>query len=143
MGVLDVNQQKLVEETAKELKKLIEMPEWAHYIKTSPARERPPLQDDWYFLRAASILKYVYKLGPIGVSKLSRKYGGRKNRGMAPEHTYRGSRKVIRYILQQLEKVGLVEQKKEGQYKGRIITSKGHKLLSDVAKRISSEKGKN
>jgi len=139
MGILDVDQQKLVEKTAEELKSIIEMPEWAYYVKTSPARERPPLRDDWYYLRAASILKYVYKLGPIGVSKLSRKYGGKKNRGMAPEHFYRGSRKIIRYILQQLEKAGLVEMKKDGQYKGRIITPKGHKLLALAARKVEKD----
>ncbi len=136
MAILDVDQSKLIEEVAKDLKEVIEMPEWANYVKTSSARERPPLRNDWYYLRAASILRKVYILGPIGVSKLSRKYGGRKNRGMAPEHFYRSSRKIIRTILQQFEKKGLVEIKKDGQHKGRIITSQGLKILTNAAKRL-------
>ena len=140
MTILDVNQQLLIEELGKKLKEIIERPEWTYYVKTSPARDRPPIDDNWYYYRAASILRKIYLLGPIGVSKLSRKYGGRKNRGFAPEHFYRGSKKIIRVIMQELEKKGFIKRKEEGQYKGRIITPKGEKLLAEIAKKIKNGK---
>ena len=124
----------LIEEVSKELKKVKEInpPEWSKFVKTSRARERPPIQKDWWHLRTASIMKKISVLGPIGVNKLSRKYGGKKNRGHKPEKTYRGSKKIIRTILGQLEKAGLAEQKEIKFHKGRIITNKGKSFLDKI-----------
>jgi len=138
MSILEVNPQKLVEEVAKDLKPLLQdkKPEWVDYVKTGVHKERPPLDPDWYYYRAASILKNVYKFGPIGVEKLRRKYGGRKNRGYKPEHTYKAGGKIIRVILQQLEELGLVTKSQKGTHKGRVATPKGISLLTKAANRI-------
>jgi small subunit ribosomal protein S19e len=50
---------------------------------------------------------------------LKRKYGGKKNRGHKPEKRFDGSGNIIRKILQQLEKAGLIEQKAIRVHKGR------------------------
>ncbi|HIE41475.1 MAG TPA: 30S ribosomal protein S19e [Candidatus Aenigmarchaeota archaeon] len=117
-----------LEGIAKKLKddRIVEMPEWAKFVKTSVARERTPHRDDWWYIRAASILRKIYLKGPIGVARLSKVYGGRKNRGYKPEKFRPGGRKIIRIILQQLEKSGLVNEEKR---KGRILTEKGKKYL--------------
>ena len=47
----------------------------------------------------------IYRHGPIGVSKLRTKYGGKKNRGHKPEHFYKGSGSVARKVLQQFETI--------------------------------------
>lgn len=122
----------MTKELAEKLKKIpeIQAPEWSNYVKTSTHKERPPEQADWWHLRAASILNKVQKLGPIGVSKLRVKYGGKKNRGHKPERFYKGSGKITRTILQQLEKAGLIKEIKEGAHKGRKLTPKGQSLLS-------------
>ncbi|MCD4759933.1 30S ribosomal protein S19e [archaeon] len=121
----------LLDNTSKQLKGIKEItpPEWAKFVKTSAARERPPVEKDWWYARAASILRKLYIYGPIGVNKLKRKYGGKKNRGHKPERYYKGSGKIIRTILQQLEKTGLIEKTKKDSHHGRILTSKGKSLL--------------
>ena len=131
----DIPTSKLIEKAAEELKKINEIKplEWAKFVKTGRHKERPPVSKDWWYIRAASILRKTYVLGPIGVSKLRRKYGGRKNRGHKPEHFYPASGSVIRKILQQLEKSTLIQQNKIGNRKGRILTPKGTSFLDKIA----------
>jgi len=138
--IYDVEPNELIERTAKKLKSLseIEPPKWAKFVKTGQHKEQPPLRDDWWYIRTAAILRSVALYGPIGVSKLRVKYGGKKNRGFKPERFRRGSGNIIRKILQQLEKAGLVKQDQRDVYKGRVITSKGIKLLNSVAQEIKT-----
>jgi len=112
-----------------------EMPEWAYFVKTSVARARPPADSDWWHLRAASILRQIYIKGVIGVEKLRTKYGGRKDRGMRPKEFRKGSGKIIRVILQQAEKAGLLEKIKDKK-SGRKLTKKGKQLLDEVARQL-------
>ena len=136
--IYDVDPSKLIEKVSEELKKVdeIKAPEWAKYAKTGASKERPPVEEDWWYARAASILRKIYMLGPIGVSKLRKKYGGKKNRGHKPEKFYKGSGNIIRKSLQQLEKAGLIKQVVKSGHKGRIVTAKGKKLLDTVSKEI-------
>lgn len=119
-----------IRKTAEKLKrdKIVETPEWAKYVKTGSGRDRVPEQDDWWYLRAASILRKINFEGPIGSERLSKAYGGRKNRGYKSEKFKKGSRKIIRVILQQLENGELVK-KSETLKKGRTITEKGTSFL--------------
>ncbi len=139
-GIYDVNAQDLVEKTAQELKNIPEItpPIWATFVKTGRHKERPPTQPDWWYYRAAAILRAVAKLGPIGTEKLRTKYGGKKNRGVAPEHTYKGSGSVIRTVLQQLETAGLVVKATKTTRKGRVLSGKGQSLLMKVAKTLGA-----
>ncbi|NPA86233.1 MAG: 30S ribosomal protein S19e [bacterium] len=135
----DVPQERLVEELAKVLKEqyaeVIRPPEWAWFCKTGRNRERVPhlLADEWWYIRAASVLKKVYMDGPVGIERLRTYYGGRKNNGMRKEHFYKGSGSIVRKILQQLEAAGLVTKYKN---KGRIVTPSGKALVDKVAAQI-------
>lgn len=129
----DVPGQALVEELAKELEGIIKMPEWATFVKTGPHKERLPQQENWWYLRAAAIMRRLYLDGPVGVARLRTYFGGRKNRGSAPEHHVDAGAKIIRTILQQLEEAGLVEKVEK---EGRRLTSKGVSLVDKVATRI-------
>ncbi|CAB3288673.1 30S ribosomal protein S19e [Methanocaldococcus lauensis] len=134
--VYDVPADKLIQKTAEKLKEMdIEVPEWVPFVKTGVSRERRPEQDDWWYIRCASILRKIYIYGPVGVSRLRTAYGGRKNRGHEPEHFYKGSGNIIRKALQELEKLGLVEKRPEG----RVITSKGRSFLDNIAKEVYDE----
>ncbi|MEM4499747.1 MAG: 30S ribosomal protein S19e [Candidatus Woesearchaeota archaeon] len=137
MVILDVDATELIEKLAEELKKIddIKPPEWAKFVKTGHFKERPPVRDDWWYVRAAAILRKIYKLGPIGVARLRRIYGGKKNRGMKTEHHYPASGNIIRKILQQLSKAGLIEQV-NGLKRGKIVTKKGKELLIKVAEQV-------
>lgn len=133
--IFDANVSKSIEKLAESLKSQIKEPEWAKFVKTGAGKERPPSIPDWYFMRAASVLRTVYIRGPIGVQKLRVKYGSKKNRGHNPEKFYKGSGKVLRTILQQLEKAELVKFQKDSVHKGRIVTPKGRSLVDKTAVR--------
>ena len=138
MSIYDVNPNELIEKAAEELKKIPEIkpPTWAAYVKTGANKERPPLKNDWWYARTAAILRTIYILGPIGVSKLRIKYGGKRNRGHKPDKVYKSSGNIIRKVLQQLEKAGFVSEIKVGIHKGRKITPKGKSFLDKIAKQI-------
>src|SRR3989338_6048677 len=109
---------------------------WAHFVKTGVHKERAPTNDKWWFVRAASVLRSIYKLGPVGVSKLTKKYGGRKRRGHQPPEFRPASGNILRKILQQLEKETLVKQNAKGVHKGRIVTTKGKSFLDTIAGQV-------
>ena len=136
MKINDIPQEKVIEKTAEALKKIpeIKAPEWANFVKTGMNRERPPVNNDWWYVRSASVLKKVGVLGPVGVNKLKKKYGGKKNRGHKPEKRYDASGNILRKILQQLEKAGLIEQTSKGVHKGRVLTNKGKSFLDKSSK---------
>ena len=137
--IYDCDPSELVEKAGEELKKIeaIKPPDWAPFVKTGVHKERPPVNNDWWYVRAASVLKQIYRYGPIGVSKLRIKYGGKKNKGVKTEHFYKGSGSIIRKIVQQLEKEGFVKKDLKSLHKGRSLTAKGKKFLNDVAGKIS------
>lgn len=134
VSVNDVDAQELIEKIATELEKMEEIkpPEWSQFVKTGVHKERPPTQENWWYLRAASILRRVY-LEKTGVSRLRTVYGGRRRRGHKPEHKYRASGAIIRKALQQFEAAGLVKKEEK---KGRTITPKGQSMLNNIAKGI-------
>ena len=136
--VQDVDPQELINSVKEELKKIKEIkpPEWADWVKTGMSRERPPEQEDWWYIRSAAVLRKVYLKGPIGIQRLRKLFGGKKNRGHKPEHFYPGSGAIIRNILLQLEAAGLV--KKQGR-KGRVISPKGQKFLDNIAFRLKKK----
>jgi small subunit ribosomal protein S19e len=138
MPVREVSANALIERLSEELKKLGELkpPEWSHFVKTGVHKERLPEQPDWWYARAASLLRRIYLDSSVGVSRLRTYYGGRQNRGQAPEHFRRAGGKVIRTVLQQLERAGLVT--KVGRA-GRKVTPKGAELLERLAGQLKIE----
>lgn len=136
--VYDVDPQQLIEQAAEALEQDyddVELPEWARYVKTGVEKERPPRQENWWFLRSAAVLRKVYKDGPLGTEKLRTMFGGKHRRGHAPEHFNKASGKVIRTMLQQLEAAGLVEEQ-EGQ--GRTITADGQSFLDNLSHEVAN-----
>ncbi len=133
VSVADIDPNVFIERLAKILKENenIQPPKWAMFVKTGVHKERVPENKDWWYIRAAAVMRKLY-FRPYGVSRLRRKYGGRKNRGYEPEKFYPGSGNIIRKILQQLEKAGYAEKVPEG----RRLTSKGRSLLDKLAKEI-------
>lgn len=109
---------------------------WSPLVKTSPHTERQPEETDWWFNRAASILRKAYLYGPIGVEHLRADYGGRHRKGVSREHVRKGSGANIRKILQQLEAAGLIESTKN---QGRITTKEGRRTLDKLAAEIKEE----
>jgi len=137
--IYELNAQEYNLKLAEALKKIkeFEEPEWAKFVKSGPAKERPIDDKDFWHKRAASILRNIYKRHSIGVQRLRTKYGSKKNRGFKPEKFKRGSGKIIRTILQQSDKAGFTEIQKvirglKTKKPGRILTDKGKKFLEEI-----------
>ena len=109
---------------------IIKAPEWADLVKTGFLQQMPPTRSNWWYVRAASIARQVYMNSNASVSGLVFRYGANQNAGVTPKHHEEASRKIVRVILQQLEKAGLVVVKEN---KGRALTPKGYKLLDQIA----------
>jgi len=137
----NVPQCELVDKTAEKLKNIpeIKAPEWAGIVKTGTHKQRPPVKSDWWYVRVAAILRTLALRGPIGVSKLRTKYGGKKRRGHKPAEFRKGSGSIIRKALQQLDAAGLAEKKEKDIHRGRIITTKGVRVLNEAAKELFSK----
>ena len=130
--VFDVPADRLIAGAAERLKDSAEIkpPAWMPYVKSGAHRERAPEQPNFWYIRCASLLRQVYIGGPVGVSKFRRHYGGAKGHTVKRAHKTRAGGNIIRKALQQLEKAGLIDHKKEG----RIITGKGKSLLDGIAR---------
>lgn len=132
--VYDVAADRLIQKISAELRERPEItaPEWAQFSKTGAHKQMPPEDPDWWYIRAAAVLRRIYIDGPVGVERMRSVYGGKKNRGSKPNRTVKGSGSVLRKSLQQLEAAGYVSRQKGG----RVITPQGASFLDGVAHSI-------
>jgi len=127
----DVEPNRLIEKTAEKLKAMkIAKPAFVGLVKTGSHAQRPPEQEDFWYLRCASILRQISINGTVGTSRLRRHYGGHKRRGVKPARHAPAGGSTIRKALQGLEKAGLLIKEK----KGRVLSAKGRQLLDRAAK---------
>ncbi len=133
--VYDVPAEALIKALAPKLAKLdaIKPPAWAPHVTTGVHCEKPPVQEDWWEIRAAAVLRRVYMNGPLGTERLRALYGGPKNRGSKPNRAAKGSGSIARETLKQLEAAGLLESVKG---EGRRTTPQGQKLANDAAHEV-------
>ncbi|KAF8751026.1 hypothetical protein HU200_012257 [Digitaria exilis] len=152
----------------------MELPEWVDIVKTARFKELPPYDPDWYYTRAgfvdyivilllylhcalASIARKIYLRQGIGVGGFQKIYGGRQRNGSRPPHFCKSSGAISRNILQQLQKMGIIDVDPKGYmfsmlsvlwlisgclyllfcYSGRLITSQGRRDLDQVAGRVA------
>ncbi|ELZ79792.1 30S ribosomal protein S19e [Haloferax larsenii] len=138
--IYDVPADALIEEVAGRLEDRIEQPDWMAFAKTGQTRELPPQQDNFWFIRGASLLRKVAMNGPVGVDRLSTEYGGRKRGSnryrVAGTHSDSSGKKIIRTLLQQLEEEGLIETAKG---EGRRITAEGTSFLDNAASDVLAD----
>ncbi|KAK3400950.1 ribosomal protein S19e-domain-containing protein [Sordaria brevicollis] len=134
--VRDVEPHKFVNAYAAFLKRQgkLPVPGWVDTVKTGPAKEMPPQDIDWFFVRAASVARHVYLRKTVGVGRLRRVHGTAKNRGSRPSHHVDASGSVDRKVLQALEKIGVLEQDEEKG--GRRITQQGQRDLDRIAQTV-------
>jgi small subunit ribosomal protein S19e len=129
--VYDAEPNNLIAKAAEKLKAMkMEKPAFVGLVKSGAHVERPPTDEDFWFVRCASILRQVYVNDGVGVTKLRRHYGGRKRRGVKPQKHAPAGGSTIRKALQGLEKAGLLKKEKAG----RTLTPNGRKLLDEAAK---------
>ena len=146
VNVHDVPSQKLLEALTEQLKgdASLQPPEWSKFAKTGSHAERPPAQPDWWYVRAASIMRKLYLHAPLGLGDFERSYGGAKAVAYFPKHHRDAGGSATRNIIKQLEKAGLVDKAKtpKGRVLGRTLTSKGTKMLDKISRQLFSELSK-
>ncbi len=132
--VYDVPADHIIRRVAEELKKRKEItpPAWAAFAKTGVHKEMPPEDPDWWFTRAAAVLRRVYVDGPLGVERMRSFYGGNQNRGSRPNKFRKGSGSVLRKALQQLEAAGLIIHDKTG----RRVSPVGMAFLDNLSQEV-------
>merc|ERR1719392_668353 len=130
--VKDVKAEKFIEAFSQHLKRQgkFEIPKWADIVTTGVRKELAPYDPDWIYVRAASMVRKIYIRGGVGVGAFRKIYGGQQRRGAMTNVFSKGSGKIARYILKQLEEMDLVEQDDNG---GRRITKEGQRELDTVA----------
>jgi small subunit ribosomal protein S19e len=135
--VYDIPPQMLIATVADKLKGIdaVQPPEWAKFAKTGVHKEAPPEDEDWWYTRAASVLRRVYIDGPVGIQRMRTFYGGKRDRGSNPYQFRKGSGSVLRAVLQQLEAIGYVERVRGG----RRVTSSGQAFLDNIAVSLKAE----
>lgn len=129
----DVPSARLIPALAEQMKNVgVQEPDWARWVKTGSHAERPPADSNWWFTRAASLMRKLYLHGPVGLGGLERAYGGSKALRYYPKHHRDAGGSNIRKILKQLEQAELVAKTP----KGRVLTSRGRAMLDRVAKDV-------
>jgi small subunit ribosomal protein S19e len=140
MSIYVVEPGKLIQILAEKLKDFPEIkpPEGSQFWKTASYKELAPNDsENFWYIRSASILRKVKKYGPIGVNKLRKHYSGRDKKSKGLNSSSKGGGKIIRVILQQLEKGNLVI--KDGK-NGRKVSPEGTSLLERTAYTILRKK---
>ncbi|MFP3210539.1 MAG: 30S ribosomal protein S19e [Thermocladium sp.] len=141
VNVKDVPPDALIRRLAAYLKENVQQMKpapWSLYAKSGARKDTPPQNMDWWYIRAASLLRKIYLNDPVGVESLRMAYSYRApvgKKARAPR-TRKSAGAPIRNILHQLEQAGLVT-KVPG--KGRTLTPQGRGLLDRMATQLAKE----
>lgn len=140
MSIYNIEPSTLIDVISEKLKEYEEIiaPEGSVFWKTAFFKEFAPYDpENFWYIRSASLMRRLWKFGPIGVNRLRKKYGGRNRRGAKPAHSARASGKIIRVALQQLEQANLVIKTEKT---GRKLSPEGISLLERTTHKINREK---
>jgi len=136
LGVKCVDPDVFIASFAGHLKKQgqIEVPQWSTDIKTAVRKQMPPQDEDWIYTRIASVARQLYtRPKGVGVGTLCRYYGGRTTATTRKKHFSKSSRKLIRYSLQELQKLDWAVDRDEEEGGGKKLTSAGRKEMDLIA----------
>jgi small subunit ribosomal protein S19e len=111
----------------------IRNPSWLEIVKTGIHKKNSPLDSDWFFFRLASLARRFYIRGGNGVGNLRKKYGGKKRRGSRPVKKLPSGGKIIRFALQELERLNILFKNEKGK---RLITKKAQQDMDIRSKKI-------
>lgn len=137
-NINEVDSSALINAASAKLKEAgIQKPSYVGFTKTGPGKERVPQDENFWYIRCASILRQVYLNGPIGVSRLRTYYGSKKEHVVRRHHHYRSGGSIIKDAFDALEKAGYIKKGK----KGRIITPSGRAFLDKISNDIVNKSG--
>ncbi len=113
----------------------ISLPKWVPFVKTSSHKKRPPQENNWWYIRCASILRKIYLYGPISINDLRSIYGGTRSIRYSTSEHKDASGSIIRVIVHDLEKLDYVKKTK----RGRMISGPGMKKLDRLSADILNQ----
>lgn len=130
--VRDVPAYKWVKAMASQFKRegKLQVPNIAELVKTSHGRERAPQNADWYYLRAAAVLRHIYLRPGNGYGGLAKAFAIKKNNGSKPERTTKAATGPLHWACKSLEGLKLIAK---GKGHGRVVTKEGRKRADTVA----------
>lgn len=131
-NVYEVKPSEVIRLASERLKGKLEKPGYVDFVKSGAGKERIPASPDFWYVRAASILRQVYVNGPIGVSRLRTRYGNKKEHVVHRKHHVPAGGSMIRDALIGLEKANLVKNTKAG----RVITPQGKSFIDKICNEI-------
>jgi small subunit ribosomal protein S19e len=136
-------------EHLKKTQKVIPMANYS-FLKTGHSREIVPHDADWFYTRCAALARKLFLRPGLGVGTLQHIFGKKENNGHRRRHHSKGSGKVLRYALQQLEEADVMMRYNDkrnhsvqmemprGKELGypRVMTPEGQKELNEIAKQV-------
>lgn len=148
----DVPAEAFIEAYADHLKKTQKVIPMANHfhLKTGHSREIVPHNPDWFYIRTAALARKLFLRPGLGVGTLQHIFGRKKSNGHRKKHHSKGSGKVLRYSLKQLEEAQILMRYNDKRNHGvqlemprgkdlgypRIITPEGQKELNEIAKQV-------
>ena len=138
--LLDVPANKLIDQVASFLKEknIIKIPKYAPLVKTSRANDCEPIDPDYFYYKAAAIIRKLYltKSKNIGVGSLRVMFSKKERRGSQPPKTFRAGGKIIREIIIQLKNADYIKNyggKDDETNSGLYLTKNGRSQLDKIA----------
>merc|ERR1712159_500705 len=112
-----------------------DVPKYHDIVKTATFKELAPYDEDWFYVRAASVARKVCLRKGTGVGALKKWYGGSSGShvGTRKAHFSKASGSIIRKAMHELEKLEMMEHLGDG---GRVISSKGRAEMDRIAGNI-------
>jgi small subunit ribosomal protein S19e len=117
---------------------ILTIPKEVDIIKTGHGKEMPPADSDWYYKRAASIIRKLcintigeYKWG-VGIPTFASRYGCRKNRGSRPSKMVNGATGHVRKIMHDFERCNWVIKVE----KGRKLTEEALNVIGQLIEKV-------
>ena len=111
----------------------VELPSWLSIVKTGIHRKHTPHNPDWFFFRLASLARKFYINKEKVVGSLAKSYGKKKKRGSKLAKKKSSSGKIIRFALQQLERLKIIQKNNK---ECRKITEKAKQDMDSRARKI-------
>merc|ERR1711904_24615 len=129
----------------------IELPKWVDLVKTGHYHELTPYDEDWFYTRAAAIMRKIYVKPNVGVGRLANKFGAKERNGSVRKHHAKDSKAVIRACLKALEKAKLMTRYTDPKRTDfaedsmpdlepikarRVVSDNGKKTINNIAKEV-------
>merc|ERR1712151_1331871 len=112
----------------------IDLPSWVDLVKTGHWKELAPYDEDWFYTRAAAIMRKLYVKPHVGVGRLANKFGGKERNGSARKHQ---AKLLIRF--NDNKRNDFAEDTKpdnDTKLNRRVVSDEGKKTINNIAKEV-------